>query len=179
VHFATRHSGPRPSAAVAHLGRRRHHPVADGRIGIRHPRNGPLVEAIGDPGLATDPRFADQRSRLRNNDDLAARIYAWAAGVTKREAYDRADATRAPIAPVNTVADLLASPHLRARNFFARIDHPLAGAYDYPGAPARMSSTPPSQRRAPLLGEHNHEVLCDMLGIPPRDLTALSAAGVI
>jgi crotonobetainyl-CoA:carnitine CoA-transferase CaiB-like acyl-CoA transferase len=77
------------------------------------------------------------------------------------------------------MADLLASPHLRARNFFRRIDHPIAGAFDYAGPPARMSASPAEPRRAPLLGEHTREVLCDLLALTPRDLVRLSAAAVI
>jgi crotonobetainyl-CoA:carnitine CoA-transferase CaiB-like acyl-CoA transferase len=129
--------------------------------------------------MATDERFVDNRARLRNDDDLSAQFYGWAAGVTKHEAYERAGGTRAPISPVNTVADLLASPHLRERGFFHDIVHPVAGALPYPGAPARMSATPAMPSRAPLLGEHNADVYGSLLGMAPRNLVRLRTAGVV
>jgi len=42
-----------------------------------------------------------------------------------------------------------------------------------------MSASPPEPRRAPLLGEHNAEIYCGLLGLDPCDFVVLSAAGVI
>jgi crotonobetainyl-CoA:carnitine CoA-transferase CaiB-like acyl-CoA transferase len=157
------------------------YPAADGHIGIHAmPKNWPqLVAALDAEWMASDERFVDNRARLRNDDDLSAQLYLWSAGVTKKEAYERAGATRAPISPVNTVPDLLESAHLRHRGFFRRIEHPAAGAMEYAGPPARMPATPPQPRPAPLLGQHNAEVYGDLLGLQPRDLALLSAAGVV
>jgi len=157
------------------------YPAADGYIGIHcMPKNWPqFIRAMDAEWMATDERFADNRARLRHDDELSAQIYAWAAGLTKQEAYRRAGEARAPITPVNTMADLLASEHLRARGFFRDIGHPDAGAMRYAGPPSRMPASPPQPRRAPRLGEHNAEVFGDMLGLDGRDLTRLSAAGVI
>ena len=98
------------------------YPAVDGHIGIHAmPKNWPqLVDAMDGQRLTEDERFVDGRARLRYNDNLMAEMYAWSAGVTKREAYERAGKTRAPISPVNTVADLLESPHLHARGFLQR-----------------------------------------------------------
>ena len=156
-------------------------PAADGHIGIHAmPKNWPqLVDAIDGQHLAEDERFIDGRARLIHNDDLLAEMYAWSAGVTKREAYERAGKTRAPISPVNTTADLLESPHLRARGFFQDVEHPVAGAMEYPSPGARIGGATPETRRAPLLGEHNTEVFGDMLELTARDLALLAAAGVV
>lgn len=157
------------------------YPVRDGHIGIHAmPKNWPQLLAATDmQWMATDVRFADNRARLRNDDELMARFYAWAGAVTKKEAYARAGEFRAPIAPVHTPGDLLESDHLRARDFFRTVGHPHAGAMRYPGPPARMPATPAHPRRAPLLGEHNADVYGDLLGLTPRDLARLSAGGVI
>ena len=58
------------------------------------------------------------------------------------------------------------------------MEHPSAGRYDYAGLPIRMSETPPTLRRAPLLGEHNAEVY-GALGYSLEELTALARAEVI
>jgi crotonobetainyl-CoA:carnitine CoA-transferase CaiB-like acyl-CoA transferase len=84
-----------------------------------------------------------------------------------------------PIGPVLTVAQAAEHPHLRARNAFIEIDHPVAGRFRYPGPLVRLTATPPVARRAPLLGEHNQEILCGRLGYSPAELAKLRAAGVI
>jgi crotonobetainyl-CoA:carnitine CoA-transferase CaiB-like acyl-CoA transferase len=157
------------------------YPALDGYIGIHAmPKNWPqLIQAMDAEWMATDERFADNRARLRNNDDLMAQMFIFAGGVTRKEAYERAGQFRAPISPVNTVADLLESEHLNARDFFRELDHPAAGTLRYPSPGARMPATPPELRPAPLLGQHNAGVYGDLLGLTPSDLTRLSAAGVI
>ena len=157
------------------------YPALDGYIGIHAmPKNWPqLIQAMDAEWMATDERFADNRARLRNNDDLMAQMFIFAAGVTRNEAYERAGQFRAPISPVNTVAGLLESEHLNTRDFFRELEHPAAGTLRYPVPGARMPATPPEPRPAPLLGQHNADVYGDLLGLTPRDLTLLSAAGVI
>jgi crotonobetainyl-CoA:carnitine CoA-transferase CaiB-like acyl-CoA transferase len=59
------------------------------------------------------------------------------------------------------------------------VDHPSTGPVEYPGRPFIMSQTPRQQaRRAPLLGEHNVEILT-ALGVEQADLPLLRAQGVI
>lgn len=156
------------------------YPAADGHIGIHAmPKNWPqLVEAMERTDLASDERFADNRARLRNDDALSAEFFLWTTSVKKAQAQARARTHRAPIAPVNTVADLLAAEQLNERHFFREIDHPEAGTMRYPGPPSRMPASPPQPRRAPLLGEHTAEVLREMLGLTQRDIALLSAAAV-
>ena len=157
------------------------YPALDGHIGIHAmPKNWPqLVAALDAQWMADDERFVDNRARLRNDDELSAQMFIWASGVTRKEAYARAGEFRAPISPVNTVADLLESKHLRERSFFRTVDHPAAGALEYPSPGARMPATPPELRPAPLLGQHNGDVYGDLLALTSRDLSRLSAAGVI
>jgi formyl-CoA transferase len=70
------------------------------------------------------------------------------------------------------------NPHLRARGAFVEIDHPVAGRFEYPRSLVQMTGTPPQATRAPLLGEHNVEIL-GRLGYTVEDLQGLRAAGVI
>jgi crotonobetainyl-CoA:carnitine CoA-transferase CaiB-like acyl-CoA transferase len=157
------------------------YPAADGWIGIHAmPKNWPqLLDAMDAHWMASDSRFADGRARLQNDGELSAALYAWTTSVTRVEAYARAGKARAPISPVNTIADVLASPHLRERGFFRDVDHPVAGVMRYAGPPSSMPASPPEPRHAPLLGEHTADVLCGVLGVARTDLPRLSAAGVI
>jgi crotonobetainyl-CoA:carnitine CoA-transferase CaiB-like acyl-CoA transferase len=157
------------------------YPAADGHIGIHAmPKNWPqLLDALDIPGLREDARFIDNRARLQHDDELMAELYGWSLSHTKDEAYERAGAHRAPISPVNTIPDLLASKHLRERAFFTTVEHPRAGAMEYGVPGARMPATPPQVRPAPLLGQHNAEVYAGLLGLSGRAMVRLAAAGVI
>ena len=82
------------------------------------------------------------------------------------------------IGPVFTVAQATQHPHLRARNAFVEIDHPIAGRFEYPRALVQMTATPPTPSRAPMLGEHNAEIL-GRLGYSLEQQRAMRTAGVI
>jgi len=90
--------------------------------------------------------------------------------------YEAAQRRRVPLASVSTMGDLLASPHLRARGFFATIAHPVAGPLTAPGAPYKLSATPWTLRApAPCLGQHTAEVLGE-IGL---DAATLAREGVV
>jgi crotonobetainyl-CoA:carnitine CoA-transferase CaiB-like acyl-CoA transferase len=156
-------------------------PAKDGHIGLHiMPRNWPwFAKAIGRPDLIDDERFKDNISRLQHNDELEAIVYEWAGRQDASEVYRTAGAARAPIAFVHTLADLLESPQLRAREYFQRTEHPVAGELTYPGPPFRLSAVESRRGRAPLLGEHNADLYCDEMGLSRQDLSHLRAAGVI
>jgi crotonobetainyl-CoA:carnitine CoA-transferase CaiB-like acyl-CoA transferase len=82
--------------------------------------------------------------------------------------------------PVSTAKDILNSPQLEARDFWAEVEHPELGTtIKYPGGFVKMSETPPRiRRRAPLIGEHNEEVYREF-GYSKEDLGALKQATVI
>lgn len=63
------------------------------------------------------------------------------------------------ICPVNTMQDIVDSPQLAAREFFAEVEDPALGTLKVPGAPLKMSATPWRTRPAPTLGQHSDEVL--------------------
>ena len=151
------------------------YPCADGYVGVHAmARQMPaLLELVG----VDDPDFLT--NRLRRNDELSAIMYAWAADVTKKEAYRLAGEHRAPLAFVHDMRDLVESEHLRYRNAIREIDHPEAGALSYPRGPFEIEGAPWREGRAPLLGEHNVEVLTEMAGLDLSELVALRAAGVI
>ena len=142
-------------------------------------RNWPLVPAFLDmPELLDDPRFKDPASRQEHNDEMEAIMYDWAAQHDKMEIYERAVTSRVPIAPVVTTQELLESPQLKARGFFVEIEHPVAGMLTYPGAPFKMSESPWTVGRAPLLGEHNEDVFGTLLEYSGEDLELMRIQGI-
>jgi crotonobetainyl-CoA:carnitine CoA-transferase CaiB-like acyl-CoA transferase len=82
------------------------------------------------------------------------------------------------IGPVYTVAQAAEHPHLVARDAFVEIAHPVAGRFKYPQHLVSLTVTPPTPSRAPMLGEHNAEILSS-LGISHEEQQGLYAAGVI
>jgi crotonobetainyl-CoA:carnitine CoA-transferase CaiB-like acyl-CoA transferase len=157
------------------------YPAKGGYIGLHiMPRNWPwFAKAMGRPELLDDPRFKDNFTRLQHNDELEAIIYAWASEQDAKQVYQTAGAERAPIAFVHSIADLMDSQHLKAREFFQRVDHPIAGELTYPGPQFRMSQIEWSAGRAPLLGEHNRELYCDEMRLSGADMGRLRAGGVV
>jgi crotonobetainyl-CoA:carnitine CoA-transferase CaiB-like acyl-CoA transferase len=92
---------------------------------------------------------------------------------------ETAQAEGLPISALNSMEDVFADPHLRAREFFRAVEHPVAGMLEHAGPPFRMLGTPATIRRAPLLGEHTVEVLCDRLGYTRQQVVRLRQANVI
>ncbi|HKD68666.1 MAG TPA: CoA transferase [Candidatus Binataceae bacterium] len=137
-----------------------------------------FVQAV-DEDWIKDPGFRPPLRDRASSDRFNSYWIPWCMARTKRELCDRFQAGGLPCAPLNTVADLVDDKQLMERNFFVPIDHPVAGRLSYPGAPLKMNENSYVIRRsAPLLGQHNAEVL-GQLGYGPEDLAALSAAAVI
>jgi CoA:oxalate CoA-transferase len=82
------------------------------------------------------------------------------------------------IGPVYKVSQAANHPHHLARETFVEIDHPVAGRFLFPRRMVSMTLTPPVPTRAPLLGEHNAEILAS-LGISTEQQRGFEAAGAI
>jgi crotonobetainyl-CoA:carnitine CoA-transferase CaiB-like acyl-CoA transferase len=135
-----------------------------------------FVDIMGNPEWAGMELFADRIARGANFDALQVFLQEWCREQSVHELYEAAQRRRVPFAPVSTMGDLLASPHLRARGFFATLEHPVAGRLTVPGAPYQLSATPWRLRApAPRLGQHTAEVLGE-LGL---DAARLAAEGVV
>ena len=119
------------------------------------------LQVMGGPPWATDERYATRDARQRNSPSLWKLLSDWSINHSKHEIARMGQEQRVPCFPVNTVQDLLSDEHLAHRGFFVEMEHPVAGVLRYPGAAYRFSNSqlPLTERPAPLLGEHNREIL--------------------
>lgn len=156
-------------------------PCQDGHVAVGPASYGmeSLALLMERPELAEDPLFQDGRLRQERADEFEALLGPWLATQTRAQVLERAQELRVPLAPVLSPGELLDDPQLVARGFFVSLDHPEAGPLPYVGNPFTMSETPGQLDRAPLLGEHNHEVFCQGLGLSPEDLVRLREQGII
>jgi CoA:oxalate CoA-transferase len=134
-----------------------------------------MVKAMSMPELADDPRFATARARRDNKAALQQIIEEWLRRFPSRDAAVAAlEAERIPCAPVLTLHEAMAHPHLRGRGTVRRVKDRLIGEFDIPGVPVKFSQWPDSTAvAADLLGEHNEEVLRGLLALSDSDIAAL------
>ncbi|AZZ81403.1 formyl-CoA transferase [Gordonia alkanivorans] len=141
-----------------------------------------LCQAMGRPELATEERFADHTARGRNQDELDVMIGEWSEQYSAEKLTEVLSAAGVVVGPVNTVAEVVADPHLRARGMIA--EHYDEGAQRTvlgPGVVPQFSDTPGGIRNAgpPTPGCDNEAVYGEMLGLSSADLTELREGGVI
>lgn len=134
-----------------------------------------FVRALGLPALAADPRFATARLRRENNAQLKVVVEDWLARFPSRdEALAALDRERIPGAPVLTLGEAIEQPHLRERGTVRRVHDDHLGDFDIPGFPAKFSRwNIAGNLRAPLLGEHNAEVLRELAGLSEEQIATL------
>ena len=125
-----------------------------------------LADAMGRPELAADPRFADVVSRHRHQDELEPLIEEWTRLHPARDLRERLQAAGVPAAEVLAPEALRDDPHLRERGFWEELEHPAAGTHRYPTPVGKLQRHPLRIRGpAPLLGQHNEDVLKGLLGV--------------
>jgi len=136
-----------------------------------------LCDMMGRPELKEDPRFS-AAMRGVHADEVDAILMDYLKTKTQQELFEEATDWRVPSGIVNNMAQLFNDPQHRARGFFIPVEHPVLGKMDYPGHPFIMSETPWQQAFcAPLLGEHNREVLVEYLGYSEEELTTMTKEG--
>jgi len=119
-----------------------------------------ICEVLGHPEWKEMPEFLTDGMRIRNREDLAARIEAITTTQPRAHWLQLFDANNIPCGPINDYAQVFQDPQVIARELVVDVTHPTLGAIKALGSPIKMSATPPDvRRRAPLLGEHTEEVL--------------------
>lgn len=108
-----------------------------------------LAEALGDAGLATDPRFATNDARTQNHDALKPRLEALLAKRPVAEWLAIFDKAGVPNGPINNVAQALGDPQIVARNMVVSSDDAVAGTLKMAGNPIKMTGFADPATRGP------------------------------
>jgi formyl-CoA transferase len=138
-----------------------------------------LCKEIGRPELIADPKYATPEARVPILDEVFGIIEQWTQKYTKYEVLERCNALDIPCGPVLAMKELLEDESLRARGMIAEVEHPQRGTYYTVGCPLGLSDSTVDYRRAPLLGEHNEELLGELMGYDAAQVENLRAEGVI
>ncbi len=139
-----------------------------------------FCEAIGDPGLATDPRYTSATSRIENREMLTPMLESKFATNTKAYWLDVLAGADIPSGPVNELDEVFADSQVRERGMVVPVAHSVLASLSLIANPIRFSDTPLTRYDAPpMLGEHTDAVLRELIGCTDEEIRALRKAKAI
>ncbi len=138
-----------------------------------------LYTSMGRPDLINTPLGANQNQRFQHRDEIDAVISEWTKTKTTGEIEKQLKDADVPCTRLPTFDQVCADPQLISRNMIIEVEQEISGKVKVPGSLFKMSKTPGNiQYPSPLLGEHNQQVLSEMLGYSEAEIEKLSNDGV-
>ncbi|WP_298225706.1 formyl-CoA transferase [Acidocella sp.] len=138
-----------------------------------------ICKVIKKPEWITDPNYATPEARLPHLKDIFAGIEEWTMQHTKLEAMEILNKYDIPCGPILSMEEIAADQSLRDTGTIVEVDHPGRGQYLSVGNPIKLSDSPTDVVRSPLLGEHNEEILRDVLGFDEAAIANLFSSGAL
>jgi crotonobetainyl-CoA:carnitine CoA-transferase CaiB-like acyl-CoA transferase len=139
-----------------------------------------LCDAIGQPELVHDDRFTPRANLLKNHAEIHAILAAWVGARPLAECQATLDRFGVPATKVYLMEDIVADPHYADRHQVVSVESADYGNLLQPGVVPVLTGTPGRiSGRAPLLGEHNEEVLCGLVGLTAAELAGLTSRGIV
>jgi CoA:oxalate CoA-transferase len=137
--------------------------------------------AMGRPDLINDPRYDVMTKRAERRHELVALTEAWMDTFdTDAEVLAQLESHRVPCSPVLSPTDAIGHEYFESRDMVRWVDDPLLGKVPIPGYPFKFSDQPElPDLTAPVLGQHNAEILVAHLGLTADEVTDLETAGVL
>lgn len=159
------------------------YPTLDGELYL-HAATDPMFRVLcglmNDASLATDPRFLSTDERVAHLEELTELVSVWTRGQTRAQLSELLEEAGIPHAPVNSVAEAVASEQIAAREMMIDVEHRTAGRVKLPGFPVKYSATPSEMRKPPpTLGEDTDDILGRFLGYPEARIKELRVAGAL
>ena len=164
-----------------------YHPVHKTRDGYITANVGPdfrawqnVCKAMGRTDLLADPRFSTHSAVMANRAEATAYVQAWLAGQTTADAERMLVEHHVVTGVVKTIDEAARQPQVAARELTKAIDDPLLGRIDVVNSAVKYANSEASVRgHAPMLGEHNDDVLHELLGYSAERIAALRTQGVL
>ena len=139
-----------------------------------------LTEAMGQPALSTDPKYADHISRGENQSELDNCIAEWSVQFAAEDLLQVLEQHGVPAGRIFRVPDMLENPHFQARNSIVDVVHPTYKHLKMQNVFPRMSDTQGEIRwPGPKLGQHNAEIFGELLGISSDLLDEYESKGIV
>ncbi|MCH7485382.1 MAG: CoA transferase [Proteobacteria bacterium] len=139
-----------------------------------------LARAMGRPQLASPERYGEQSRRLAARADVDRLVTEWTGSMDRDRLMEICLAHEVPAAPLNTIADIFADPHFKARDNLVEVNEGDLGPVVVPAVIPRLSETPGEiTNLGPALGNATDEVLGGLLGLDEDEIARLRQAKVI
>jgi CoA:oxalate CoA-transferase len=139
-----------------------------------------FCEVAGLENLIEDERFATNPDRNKNYDELRPLIAEKMTTKTTEEWGPLLDQAGVPNGPINYVDKVMENEQVLARDMIVEVDHPVAGPLKMPGVAIKLSETPGAINTcAPLLGEHNKELLKEFFDYSEEEIQTLLDENVL
>lgn len=140
-----------------------------------------FCQLLGKPEYGEDPRFSTNDARMENHQAVVDVIENWLKAQPSREVIlEKFEQARFAIGPVLTVPEAMAHPHFIERRIVRKVSDRCFGEIDIPGMPLRFSKfTEELELETPFLGEHNGEILGELLSMGADEVHALTEEGVL
>jgi crotonobetainyl-CoA:carnitine CoA-transferase CaiB-like acyl-CoA transferase len=141
---------------------------------------GRLCRAMGRLDLLEDTRFATLADRARNGDTINGLVAEWTSKLTAADVESACVAHDVPVATAYNARDIALDAHFAARHDLVAVDDPVLGPLRQQAPyPRLVGETAPVPVGAPVLGEHNREVWCDVVGLNSSELEELQSKGIV
>jgi crotonobetainyl-CoA:carnitine CoA-transferase CaiB-like acyl-CoA transferase len=135
---------------------------------------------MGREELGLDPRYDSPKKRANLSDEVDKVVSEYAVQYRRDELFAILSPHHIPCAPVRDLAEVTNDPHLHERGMLEWMEHPKYGRIAAARSPLRFEKQGLTQLKPSAeLGEHNHEVYGDWLGIPKEELERLKLEKVI
>ena len=138
-----------------------------------------VCDVIGEPDWKTAEGYATPPERLDKLTEIFARIEQWTMTRTKFEVMDICNPLNIPVGPILSMKEIMEDPDLRKTGTIVDVEHPERGTYVSVGCPIKLSDSPVTVERSPLLGEHTEDVLRNVLGYEGDQLEEVIASGAV
>jgi formyl-CoA transferase len=139
-----------------------------------------LAEAMGQSGLATDPKYSTHGARGANQVELDALVERWTETMATRQVLELMEKFGVPAGLIYRAPEMLDDPHFKSREAIVTVPHPDFGELRMQNVAPKLSETPGAIRRpSPAMGQHNDEVYRELLALSAERYAQLKAGKVV